>query len=86
MSIISMNEQRAMKKNDNSLWSPRECLEAVLRDLDAGEINPKSLLVVYTEENADKKTISAYRANINREEEVAIVSHWLHRSLHRWAE
>lgn len=33
-------------KNDNTLISPRETLEGVIRDIDSGEINPDKLMVI----------------------------------------
>lgn len=33
-------------KDDNTLISPRETLEAAIRDIDSGEINPDKLMVI----------------------------------------
>ena len=38
MTTINIREIRANKEQDALLWKPRDCVEAVLRDLDSGEL------------------------------------------------
>lgn len=45
---VSVNETRAERAGDASLWSPREALIAVLRDIDAG-VKVDVLIVAYRE-------------------------------------
>ncbi len=45
--VTSLGEHRALTEHDCSLWSPRELLVALLRDLDKGEFTPTGLVVCY---------------------------------------
>ena len=86
MEIRNLNEARAVKAEDNTLWTPKDCAEAFLRDIEGGVIKPTKVLILYTQEAADgSRTISADRAKMTREDEIVTLSHWLHRSLHSWA-
>lgn len=44
-SPVSIGELRADKERQAGLWTPRECLIACLRDLDAGKISPSMLFI-----------------------------------------
>lgn len=50
----SFLEARSEKLADSSVWTPRDALISVLRQLDAGEMVPRELIVVWTEEQGDK--------------------------------
>jgi hypothetical protein len=83
---VSLNEARAIRADDNKLWTPEDCIAAVLRDIRNGEIKPSRIIVVYEEDfpNDGGGRISAYRANMTRHEEVAVLSMKLHFSMHGW--
>lgn len=44
---VSLAEARAQKAKNASLWAPRDALIDVLRRIDAGEVNPEAILIVY---------------------------------------
>jgi len=47
---VTIGELRSEQPNSGgSDWSPRDVLISVLRDLDSGLIEPKALLVAYTD-------------------------------------
>lgn len=74
--IINLNEARAVKASDNRLWSPVEMLQAVIRDIQSGEINPKRIVVHYFEqEEPDKGSIyNAYTCGVTYEEHIALLN------------
>ncbi len=43
---ISIREARALKEQDATLWTPLECLKAVVRDLESGDMNPVDAVYV----------------------------------------
>ena len=44
---VSLNEVKAHKANNPGLWQPREMLLSILRRLDAGEIAPDHVMVLF---------------------------------------
>ena len=46
---VSITEARATKADMGHLWTPRDCLLQMLRDVDNGEIDPVDLIVAYSE-------------------------------------
>jgi hypothetical protein len=56
----SINEARATKEDDCRHLTPRDVLIAILRRIDAGELNPTQLAVVYAVEEA-RNTLTAIR-------------------------
>jgi hypothetical protein len=44
---ISLNEAKASKAKNGGLWTPRDALISMLRDIDSGEIAPEQLIVLY---------------------------------------
>jgi hypothetical protein len=53
MEPVSLNERRAKRADDPRLWTPREALVKMLRDLDEGVIQLEHLIVVYGSHNAE---------------------------------
>ena len=43
---VSFNEARATKEQDARLWTPLECIKAILRDLETGELKPVDVIYV----------------------------------------
>lgn len=68
--VVNLNEVRAVTKGDSSLWSPRDCLEAVLRDIKNGEIKPDSLMVLYSEKGGLPKF---YRCHMTYEKNITML-------------
>ena len=83
--LVSLNEARALKANDNALWSPLECVEAFARDVRAGTVKPTRVLVLYEEPEADGGlAFSTYAANVQRDAEIAMLWMRLHSVTHKW--
>ena len=43
---VSLTEARANREYDSRLWTPRDALISLLRDIDNGVINPDALVAV----------------------------------------
>lgn len=43
---VSLSEARAVKADDARLWTPLECLKAIVRDLESGELKPVDAIYV----------------------------------------
>lgn len=43
---VSLTEAKANRDQDSRLWTPRDALISLLRDIDSGEINPNALVAV----------------------------------------
>ncbi len=54
----SFLEVRSEQLADGGLWSPRDALICVLRQLDSGEIAPGELIVVWSERAGSDKTFN----------------------------
>ena len=48
--IKSFAEAKANKNRDSCAWTPLECLKALMRDIEAGEVKPEKLCVHFFEE------------------------------------
>lgn len=49
---VSLKERRAEKSQDGTLWSPRDALISLLRDIDKGKLSPTDVVICYREEHA----------------------------------
>lgn len=47
----TLTERRAKRDEDASKWTPRDALIHVLRKIDAGELHPDALVVMFRETN-----------------------------------
>lgn len=45
----SLGERRSAEESNGALWTPRDALIAMLRDIDSGRISPDALIVCYRE-------------------------------------
>ncbi len=71
--IKSLASARALKTGNNTQWSPEEALVQALEDLRAGRIKPRSVIIEFIEDGEDGVIdVSAYRANLDWKEEIAI--------------
>lgn len=50
---ISLSEARAHREHDSRLWTARDALISMLRDIDSGEINPDALVAVCRTKDED---------------------------------
>lgn len=50
---VSVSEARADREDDCRLWSPRDALISVLRDIDEGKVAPDALICVYRQRGED---------------------------------
>lgn len=55
----SVSELRAMRSTKSIDWTPRDALIATLRDIDAGKIKARKMLIVYFDET-DKLPVAAH--------------------------
>lgn len=64
MSIVDIGQvkrtKEAAKYKDCSLWTPRDVLVEALRMIDAGEMNPNILAVVYLEPQGDTRVTNHF--------------------------
>jgi hypothetical protein len=72
--VVSMNETRAEKLSDNTLWSPMDCIKAVARDMSSGLISPDTIFVMCVKHEEDgTMMMTRYRANLKRDHEIALL-------------
>lgn len=50
---VSLTEARANREHDCKLWTPRDALISLLRDIDSGKIAPDALVCVARTKDAD---------------------------------
>lgn len=83
--VVSLNEARAEKAGDNSLWSPLDCVRAIARDIEDGEISPQSIFVIAVKYEGDgEMVISRYRSNLDGVHEVALLAVASSKAVARW--
>lgn len=44
---VSLAETRAMREDNARLWTPRDALVSLLRDIDAGKVDPYAIVIAY---------------------------------------
>lgn len=59
---VSMSEARATRDEDCRLWSPRDALISILRDIDEGKVAPDALICIYRERGDDGSTRTHFAA------------------------
>jgi hypothetical protein len=69
--VTSLAAARAVKSEDNRLWSPLDCLEEAIRDLKAGKIKADKLIVTFVDTDEQSFTVHHYSANIKASEILA---------------
>lgn len=57
---VSVAEAKADKADDSRLWTPRDALISMLREIDAGEFVPDALIAVYRYRDADGELCSRF--------------------------
>lgn len=61
---VSLGEARANKAHDAGLWSPRDALISVLRDIDSGALKPDHVIVLSATIQDRGGTSMDYRSSI----------------------
>lgn len=85
--IISFNEARAEKEGDGRLWTPLECLKALVRDLENGACNPvQGVYVALVRKGETGEMVSApfYVAGLSGLEIGGLLAHHLHNLCERY--
>ncbi len=59
----SIGELRSDQQDNGALWSPRDALIDVLRDLDEGKIKTSALVVIWSEEGGDHEATNYRNAS-----------------------
>lgn len=83
--VVSLGEARAHKDSDARHWSPLDALKALVRDIEAGQINPVAISAWYWHENSDKSTSLHYSAaGLTYEQHVAMLGLAHHKTIADW--
>ncbi len=72
---MSLAEARAHREENAALWSPRDALISLLRDIDAGKVDPYAMVIAYGQREAGGRvSTSSLVAGGDRHTQVGIVS------------
>jgi hypothetical protein len=89
--VANLNEERAYRANDSKLWSPKDALEAALRDIEDGTIKPTRMVIHLLEPSVDEhgepeegSTLLHYVAGASFDEHVALLELAKHITIKRW--
>jgi hypothetical protein len=75
----------ASKSNNSVAWTPETLVKEFLADLQAGKIKPKNLMFFFMEDTDDgNMRPSYYYANMNRAEEIALLTLAIHKAIDLW--
>jgi len=73
---VSLTETRAEQAGDGRLWTPRDALVSVLRDIDSGALKVGSLVVAFnTVDDEGKHKAFKYAASYRQEPEAMGIIH-----------
>lgn len=70
---ISLGEHRTLAENDCSIWTPRELLVFLLREIDNGRWKPDGLVVCYFQRDETGTVTGMRRSKATLMEAVAMV-------------
>lgn len=80
-----ITRKRLRKPGDSGSWTPKECLQRALDDIESGEEKPTRCLVIFIEDPIpDGMSITPYRANLNRLEEIGYLNLHMSIQLDKW--
>jgi hypothetical protein len=51
--VVSLNEERAVREANSTLWTPRDAARKLLLDIESGAINPDTMYVCLSENMGD---------------------------------
>ena len=69
--IKSLGAVRALKQQDNRLWSPIECLTDCIRDIEKGEVHCDKIMVIRIDMRDEKFSVGYNCAQIKASEMLA---------------
>lgn len=82
---ITLNEMRALKVEDNRLWTPLECAKAFVRDIESSKINADAVVISYYDKHKDgSRTLYEYTANLDHEQMIALLVVAQNKAVARW--
>jgi hypothetical protein len=70
---VSIGEHRSITEQDCSLWTPREMLVKLLRDIDTGAWNPEGIVLSYFYKDGEGTRTGMWRAKVTVMQAVACV-------------
>jgi hypothetical protein len=74
-----------MPVKQDDTWTPRQLIAEFLADMDSGRLKPKNLLLMcMVDEGEHAQRPHWYFANVNRHEEIALLTLALHRAIDAW--
>lgn len=72
--IVNLAEARAVAAEDSRLWTPLDCIRALLRDMESGEVDADAILVHWYQKTEDGgRVLRQTNANLNRPEAIAMI-------------
>jgi len=84
---VSLAEARALKASDNKLWTALDCAKAFVRDVEGGKISADAILIHYYEKHEDGgRTLYCYSAQLDREQEIAMLVLAQNKAIREWSE
>ena len=81
---VNLAVERAMKAQDSGLLSPRDALCEVIRQIDAGELVLKNIIITGIETTDSGKQLFEFRAQTTYEESIALLSLSLKQGIEDW--
>ncbi len=83
--IISLGEVRAHQNCDARHWTPLEALKSLVRQIEAGELNPCAVSAWYWDSHKDGSTSLHYAAaGLTYEQHIAMLSLAHHKTVADW--
>lgn len=61
LTVINFEDKKKEKQAQVELWSPKAALQETLKDLESNEINPTSLIVIYSQDDEEGDTTVGFR-------------------------
>lgn len=72
--VVNFNIVRANKKEDNTLWTPRDALEYALKGMDEGEFDPTQIVIAYrAKDDNDEMRVGYILSHVSQDEVVAML-------------
>lgn len=78
---ISLARARAEREQNSKLWTPLDCLKALITDIEAGIINPAAVYVTMVISEDAKTKLSYACAGLSRLEAVGLLAQQLHETM-----
>ena len=72
--IHSLNSERMKRSDDNSLWSPEECLADAIKDIRDGRLKCNKLVLLTLDTEGGAYNFATYSVDLSCSERVALVN------------